>query len=88
MNTRERKFSVAKLVQAHNAGHLLRNPEYQRGEAWREYQKAAFIDSIYRSYPVPALFLFVVEREGLEDRPVKKFEIVDGQQTRTSETNT
>jgi len=80
MKTRERKFSVAKLVQAFNAGQLLRNPEYQRGEAWREYQKAAFIDSIFRDYPVPALFLFVVETVGLEDRPAKKFEIVDGQQ--------
>lgn len=80
MNTKEKKFSVAKLVQAYNAGNLLRNPEYQRGEAWSTYQKAAFVDSIYRSYPVPALFLFVVENVGLEERPVKKFEIVDGQQ--------
>jgi hypothetical protein len=38
------------------------------------------VDSIYRCYPVPALFLYVVESAGLEDRPVKKFEIVDGQQ--------
>ena len=80
MNVTEKKHHVAKLVEAYDAGSLLRNPEYQRGEAWREYQKAAFIDSIYRAYPVPALFLFVVEKPGLEDKPVKKFEIVDGQQ--------
>jgi len=80
MNVTEKKHHVARLVEAYEAGSLLRNPEYQRGEAWREYQKAAFIDSIYRAYPVPALFLFVVEKPGLEDAPVKKFEIVDGQQ--------
>jgi hypothetical protein len=39
-----------------------------------------FIDSIFRDYPVPAFFLFVVEGKGLEDQPVKKFEVVDGQQ--------
>jgi uncharacterized protein with ParB-like and HNH nuclease domain len=56
MNVEERKFSVKRLVQAFNAGSLLRNPEYQRGEAWSDIQKATFIDSLFRAYPVPALF--------------------------------
>lgn len=84
MKVAERSFSVEKLVQAFNAGSLLRNAEYQRGEAWSEVQKAAFIDSIFRDYPVPALFLHVVESVGLEDAPTKKFEIVDGQQRLTA----
>ncbi len=80
MNTTERKFRVAKLVDAFNAGSLLRNPEYQRGEAWREHQKAAFVDSLFRAYPLPPLFLYVREAPDLEDRVVRKYEIVDGQQ--------
>ncbi|HYS21701.1 MAG TPA: DUF262 domain-containing protein, partial [Gemmatimonadales bacterium] len=62
------------------AGSLLRNPEYQRGEAWTELQKAAFIDSIFRAYPVPALFLHETHAPGLDEAPSKKYEIVDGQQ--------
>ncbi|MGH7176366.1 MAG: HNH endonuclease family protein [Tepidisphaeraceae bacterium] len=84
MNADERKLEVAKLIKAFNAGSLLRNPEYQRGEAWSEVQKATFIDSIFRAYPIPALFLHVVESAGLEEEPSKKYEIVDGQQRLTA----
>ena len=61
MKVEEKKMTVAKLVDAFKAGSLIRNPEYQRGEAWSEVQKATFIDSLFRAYPVPALFLHVVE---------------------------
>jgi len=84
MNVEEKKLSIAKLVQAFKAGSLLRNPEYQRGEAWSDVQKATFIDSLLRTYPVPAIFLHVVEGAGLEDAPTKKYEIVDGQQRLTA----
>lgn len=84
MNVEERKLSVEKLVSAFKAGSLVRNPEYQRGEAWSLIQKATFIDSLFRSYPVPALFFHVVESPGLDDEPAKKYEIVDGQQRLTS----
>ena len=80
MEVTEKKFKVAKLIEAFSARSLLRNEEYQRGEAWKERQKAAFIDSLFRAYPVPALFFAVRESAGLEEKPVKRFEIVDGQQ--------
>lgn len=73
-------LKVSRLVKAFQAGSLLRNAEYQRGEQWRLQQKAGFVDSIFRNYPVPPLFLLAVENEGLDDTPVKKWEIVDGQQ--------
>jgi hypothetical protein len=76
----EKKFRVDKLVKALNAGSLLRNDEYQRGAAWSELQAAGFVDSLFRGYPVPALFLHEVQAEGLTDTPSVKFEIVDGQQ--------
>ena len=77
MRFEETKFSVSKLVEAFNAGSLLTNPEYQRGEAWREFQKARFIDSAFRSYPLPALFLRVVKP--LEDSTRFRAFIVGGQ---------
>ena|ERR1022692_1243473 len=84
MNVEEKKLAVAKLVSAFKSGSLLRNPEYQRGEAWSVVQKATFIDSLFRRYPIPALFLHLVEGAGLEDAPTKKYEIVDGQQRLTA----
>ena len=72
------------LVKAFEAGTLVRNAEYQRGEAWKETQKAAFIDSIFRRYPVPALFLHKVVLAGLGGASGEKHEIVDGQQRLTA----
>ena len=72
--------SVSQLVKAFQAGSLLCNREYQRGEQWKPQQKAGFVDSIFRNYPVPPLFLLAVENEGLDDTPVTRWEIVDGQQ--------
>lgn len=73
-------LKVSRLVAAFQAGSLLRNAEYQRGEQWSLQQKAGFVDSIFRNYPVPPLFLLAVENEGIDDTPVTKWEIVDGQQ--------
>ena len=77
-------FAIEKLVKTFDSGQLIRNSEYQRGEAWSEVQKAAFIDSLFRSYPVPALFLHRVETVGLDDSPQSRYEIVDGQQRLTA----
>jgi hypothetical protein len=80
MQVTEKKYRVQQLVSALASGSLVRNEEYQRGAAWTELQKAAFIDSLFRDYPVPALFLHEVHSPGLDDRPSVKHEIVDGQQ--------
>jgi uncharacterized protein with ParB-like and HNH nuclease domain len=79
MNCVPKDFTVKQLVEAFKAGSLLRNDDYQRGEQWSEVQKAVFIDSIFRAYPVPPLFLNVVESAGLDNTPVREHEIVDGQ---------
>ncbi len=80
MMVTEKKISVSQLVRALGSGELLRNDEYQRGAAWTELQKAAFVDSLFRGYPVPALFLHAVQSYGLSDHPSTRHEIVDGQQ--------
>lgn len=84
MNVSEKKYSVSDLVKAFMAGSLLRNDEYQRGEVWSTLQKATFIDSVFRGYPVPALFFHRVETPGLDDVPAVKYEIIDGQQRLTA----
>ncbi|MGL4424105.1 MAG: HNH endonuclease family protein [Gemmataceae bacterium] len=84
MNVTPKSHSVGQLTKAFAAGSLLRNPEYQRGETWSQLQKATFIDSVFRNYPVPALFFHRVETPGLDDEPSVKREIIDGQQRLTA----
>lgn len=80
METKKDPFNVEKLVKAFRSGSLSVNPEYQRGATWKLHQKQALIDSIFRGYPIPPLFLNVIQDEGLRDEPIERFEIVDGQQ--------
>ncbi|MGH9536143.1 MAG: DUF262 domain-containing protein [Terriglobales bacterium] len=56
------------------------NPEYQRGQAWKTPQKQALIDSIFRGYPIPPIFLQEIRGAGLGGEVSKRYEIVDGQQ--------
>lgn len=84
MHVTEKKYTIAQLVEAFCSGTLLRNAEYQRGEAWSDLQKASFVDSIFRSYPVPVIYLRRVETTGLDDVQSFKHEIVDGQQRLTA----
>ncbi len=80
MNFEEKPFTVQKLADAWHKGLLLRNEEYQRGEAWTPQQKQALVDSILRGYPIPSFFFEERVEAGLDDTPTKKWEIVDGQQ--------
>ena len=59
------KYSVFRIVDAFKNGSLTRNEEYQRGATWSEQQRQALIDSIFRKYPLPPLFLEVKKTTGL-----------------------
>ena len=81
MRHEPRDFTVLELVQAWKDGDLVRNDEYQRGTAWTEQQKQGLIDSIFRMYPIPPLFLHrIVRHAKLSGNENTRFEIVDGQQ--------
>lgn len=84
MDVERKNYTVKELVDAFAAGSLLRNDEYQRGEVWAMMQKATFVDSIFRRYPVPAFFLHKVQSPGLDQAPVTRYEVIDGQQRLTA----
>jgi uncharacterized protein with ParB-like and HNH nuclease domain len=67
------------LTRSWIAGEMRRNPEYQRGAIWKEPQKQSLIDSIFREYPIPPIFLQEITTQGLKG-PSSVYEIVDGQQ--------
>jgi hypothetical protein len=81
MKTTKTSYSIKRLVQAWESAELRRNPEYQRGAAWSLPQKQALIDSAFRAYPLPPLFLEKKVTTGtLGGGETIKYEVVDGQQ--------
>src|ERR1035437_7932712 len=74
------KFSTDDLVAAWKDGSLKINEEYQRGAEWTEAQAQGLIDSIFRKYPIPPIFLHQIHSKGLGGLESTRYEIVDGQQ--------
>ena len=80
MQYNHEKFSISDLVDTWKAGSLTRNDEYQRGAAWTLAQQQGLVDSVFREYPIPPLFLHEIQTKGLRGNQLDRFEIVDGQQ--------
>lgn len=80
MEFKKESFQIARLVKTWRSGSLTRNEEYQRGAKWTDSQRQALVDSVFREYPIPPLFLHEIRDEGLSGDVVKRYEIVDGQQ--------
>jgi hypothetical protein len=80
MNCQPKSFTVEEIVDAWKDTSLKANSEYQRGAAWKGYQQQALIDSIFRQYPIPPLFLHEITATGLGGHTSVRHEIVDGQQ--------
>jgi hypothetical protein len=74
------KFSTDDLVAAWKDGSLKINEEYQRGASWTQAQMQGLIDSIFRQYPIPPIFLHQIRAKGLGGLESTRYEIVDGQQ--------
>lgn len=80
MNCQPKAFTVEEIVNAWNDTSLKANPEYQRGSAWKGHQQQALIDSLFRQYPIPPLFLHEITAKGLGGHKSVRYEVVDGQQ--------
>jgi hypothetical protein len=73
-------FKVAELVAAWKDSSLKINEEYQRGASWSTAQMQALVDSVFRKYPIPPIFLHQIKARGLGGAETVRYEIVDGQQ--------
>lgn len=74
------EYEIKNLVAAWNNGSLKINQEYQRGASWKLWQMQGLVDSIFRRYPIPPLFLHEITEPGLGGQVQTRYEIVDGQQ--------
>jgi hypothetical protein len=80
MKCQPEAFTVEEIVDAWNKRSLQPNLEYQRGSAWKAHQQQALIDSLFRQYQIPPLFLYEVSEKGLGGRKSVRYDIIDGQQ--------
>ena len=80
MEFAKENYKVATLIDQFDRGLVVPNPEYQRGLQWDANQMKSLIDSLFRKYPLPPIFLHEKKSKGLRGEESSKFEIVDGQQ--------
>jgi hypothetical protein len=71
--------TVEELLQLKTANMLYANPEYQRGAVWTVAQKKRLVDSVFRGYPIPLIYLHHISKQ-VAGAKREDFEIIDGQQ--------
>jgi hypothetical protein len=58
---------------------LVVNHEYQRGVVWTKTQKKKLVDSVFRGYPIPLIYLHHIRQEA-GNLVSERYEVIDGQQ--------
>ena len=67
--------TIQDLVNLYEKGHLNLEPGFQRKSVWSKSDRAKLIDSILRNYPLPSIFLYKREHDGLYI-----YDVIDGKQ--------
>src|SRR5436309_3095874 len=71
--------TVEALLQLKTYNMLFANPEYQRGAVWTTAQKKRLVDSVFRGYPIPLIYLHHITKE-VAGAKREDYEVIDGQQ--------
>lgn len=73
------QMTVRDLVALKKNQMLMANPEYQRGSVWTVDQQKRLVDSLFREYPLPLIYL---HRRHIEVAGLTRdaLEVIDGQQ--------
>jgi hypothetical protein len=74
---------VEDLLDLFRNGMLKANAEYQRGAVWTRSQQRKLIDSVFRGYPLPMIYLHHIKKS-VAGMQRDDLEIIDGQQRITA----
>ncbi|MDE2921800.1 MAG: DUF262 domain-containing protein [Acidobacteriota bacterium] len=79
MKTKMESRRVEELVDWRRNDIAKVNPEYQRGEVWNDHQRKRLVDSVFRGFQLPIIYLHkaTTVSYGLQQ---DRLEIIDGQQ--------
>ena len=83
MKTSQNQKSIKDLVDLFKSGMMIANPEYQRGVVWNEAQQKRLIDSLFRGFTLPLIYLHE-KNEKIAGFTREGLEIIDGQQRLTA----
>lgn len=72
--------NVTWLLSLRKFGQLDLNPPYQRKSVWTRSEKQRFLDTVFRNYPSPAIFL----HKSLDEEGNPTYHVVDGKQRLTT----
>ncbi|MDD5673008.1 MAG: DUF262 domain-containing protein [Chitinivibrionales bacterium] len=67
--------TIEEIVQKYNDGKLNLNPGFQRDSVWKNADRSKLIDSIFKNYPLPSVFLYRREDDG-----EIFYDVIDGKQ--------
>lgn len=76
MNRRPSTQDITWLLDLNRNNQLDLNPPYQRRSVWTLKDKQFFLDTIFRNYPCPAIFL----HKAIDDAGKSTYHVVDGKQ--------
>lgn len=79
MKTSQDDKPIKDLVELLKSGMMIANPEYQRGVVWNEAQQKKLIDSLFRGFTLPLIYLHE-RKEKIAGFTREGLEIIDGQQ--------
>lgn len=71
--------TIRDLLELKKYNMLYANPEYQRGAVWKKPQKKRLVDSVFRGYPLPLIYLHHISKE-VAGAKRDDFAVIDGQQ--------
>ena len=83
MKTDQDEKTIRDLFDLFKSGMMIANPEYQRGVVWNEAQQKRLIDSLFRGFKLPLIYLHQ-KKEEIAGLKREGFEIIDGQQRLTA----
>src|ERR1035441_777137 len=76
MQRRPSTQDITWILDLHHNKQLDLNPPYQRRSVWTRKDKQYFLDTIFRNYPSPAIFL----HKTIDDAGKATYHVVDGKQ--------
>ena len=83
MQTSQDQKPIKDLVALFKSRMMIANPEYQRGVVWNEAQQKRLIDSLFRGFTLPLIYLHE-RKEEIAGFTREGLEIIDGQQRLTA----
>lgn len=78
------KWTVKDLYELWKKGRLNPAPDYQRSKVWTPNMKYDLIDTVLHDWPMGIVLLNVLPDVDADGDPIKKFDVVDGQQRLTT----